>query len=272
MGAALAALLLVGCGGGGGGGAKAQLTGVASIDGTPAVYHAGALPAPHGALTVSVPSTRDVINGGSTQVTITASADIVEIYVGVVGSDGYYALTVPAGSSIAELLLTLAQLLPSELSLIFEGVDAAGDVSSPATLQASVTAVGTGDLQISVSWNVDNDLDLHVIDPNDFEIYYGDEESPEGGTLDLDSNAGCDPIDGVDNENVRWPTGTAPHGSYQVLIDNYQACTAAAVSYVVTIQKVGKAPQTFTGSFSADDVGDGGDVGAGKLVTKFPYP
>jgi hypothetical protein len=244
---------------------------VGSIDGTPAVYHVGALPVPHGALTVSVPSARDVINGGSTQITITASDDIVEIYVGVVGSDGYYALTVPAGSSIADVLLTLAQLLPSELSLIFEAVDAAGDVSEPATLQANVTSVGTGDLQISVSWNVDNDIDLHVIDPNNFEIYYEDDVSPEGGRLDLDSNAGC-VIDGVDNENVRWLSGTAPHGSYQVLIDNYEACTPAAVTYVVTVQKAGKPPQTFTGSFSADDPGDGGDIGAGKLVTKFPYP
>ena len=58
-------------------------------------------------------------------------------------------------------------------------------------LPTTVTTVGTGDVQVSVSWDVSNDIDLHVVDPNGFEIYWDDDTSPEGGTLDLDSNAGC---------------------------------------------------------------------------------
>lgn len=273
VGVAFATLFLGACGGGGGGGAgaKSQVTGVQTVDGTAAVYNPGPLPAPHGAVTASVPAAGDVINGGSTQVTITASGNIIKVYVGVMGRNGYYELPVPPGSSIADILLTLAQLLPQELTIVFEVEDVAGDVSSPTMLHARVTTVGTGDIQVSVSWDVANDIDLHVVDPGGFEIYYGDDTSPEGGMLDLDSNAGC-AVDGVDNENVRWPTGKAPHGTYVVRVDNYAACTEAAVHYVVTVQKVGQVPQTFPGSFLATDPGDSGDVGAGTAVATFVFP
>lgn len=271
-----------GCGGGGAGGAggtgggstastRSEVTGVSTVDGTPATFHPGALPTPHGALTVTVPASGSVINGGSTQITVTASSDIITVYVSVEGADGYYTLTVPAGSSAAAVLLTLAQLLPPELTLVFEAADAAGDVSAPATLPTTVTTVGTGDVQVSVSWDVSNDIDLHVVDPNGFEIYYGDDTSPEGGMLDLDSNAGCD-VDGIDNENVRWPTGSAPHGAYIVRVDNFLQCTVAAVNYVVTVQKAGQGAQTFTGAFAATDPGDEGFAGSGVTITTFTFP
>ena len=35
-----------------------------------------------------------------------------------------------------------------------------------------VVQVGTGDVQISLSWDVDSDVDLHVVDPNGDEIYW----------------------------------------------------------------------------------------------------
>jgi hypothetical protein len=268
------------CGGGGGGAQDAaaggnstqsEVTGVRTVTGTPATFTPGALPAPHGSLTVSVPATGNVINGGSTQITVAASGDIVTVYVSVAGKDGYYQLSVPAGSSVADVLLTLAQLLPAELTIVFEAADAAGNVSAPAMLQTTVTTVGTGDLQVSVSWDVKNDIDLHVVDPNQFEIYYIEQTSPEGGMLDLDSNAGCE-IDGIDNENVRWPTGTAPHGAYIVRVDNFEQCTTAAVNYVVTVQKTGQAAQTFTGTFAVTDPGDEGIAGSGVTVTQFTFP
>jgi uncharacterized protein YfaP (DUF2135 family) len=129
----------------------------------------------------------------------------------------------------------------------------------------------TGDVQVSVSWNVDNDIDLHVVDPAGFEIYYGDRSSPEGGMLDLDSNAAC-VIDSVNNEHIVWPVGMAPAGSYTVRVDNYDNCTSAAADFVVTVQTKGKPPQTFMGSFLATDLGDGGAAGSGVLITTFTYP
>ena len=259
----------VACGGSSGGGTNATLTGATGPDGTPAVYHSGPLPAPTGSLTVSVPSTGDAINGGSITVSVTgSSATITAVYVSVMGQSGYWQVSVPAGSSVADVLLTLAQHLGSAVTIVFEAGDASGDISAPVATDLSITTVGTGDIQVSVSWDADNDLDLHVLDPNGFEVYFGDRTSPEGGMLDLDSNAGCD-IDGVNNENIVWPSGKAPHGTYTVSVDNYENCTGTQADYVVTVQKTGAPPMTFSGSFLASDPGDFDE--GGVVVTTFTF-
>ena len=262
-----------GCGGGSHSGVRTadQVTGVQGPDGTAATYHTGPLPTPMGNVDVTVPSTGDAINGGSTTITVTSTGEIVKIYVSIQGQDGYWEVTVPPGSTVADVLLTLAQQLPAQLVIVFEVADASGNVSAPAMIRTTIHTVGTGDLQISVSWDVDNDVDLHVVDPNGFEVYWGDMTSAEGGMLDLDSNAACD-IDHIRNENVVWPVGKAPAGSYTVLVDNFENCASAAANYVVTVQKKGQAAQTFMGSFLATDPGDFGDQASGVTITTFTYP
>jgi hypothetical protein len=68
-------------------------------------------------------------------------------------------------------------------------------------------APGHGDVQVQLIWPQENvDLDLHVTEPDGFEIYFGDDVSPSGGWLDSDNTFGA----GVP-ENVFWtdpPTGT----------------------------------------------------------------
>ena len=271
---AVAAALCAGfaCGGGSrSSGTRDQVTGVQGPDGAAATYHAGALPAPKGDVIVTVPSTTNAINGGSTMITVEAESTIVKIYVAIQGEDGYWEVTVPAGSSVADVLLTLAQQLPSELVIVFEVADSNGNVSVPVSVVTTIIKVATGDVAVSVSWNVENDIDLHVVDPNGFEVYYTDDVSPEGGMLDLDSNAAC-VIDGIKNEHIVWPDGMAPAGTYTVRVDNYDNCTSTAANYVVTIQTKGKPPQTFMGSFLATDLGDGGQAGSGVLITTFTYP
>jgi hypothetical protein len=250
---------------------SAQVSRVRGPDGTDATYHTGSLPAPSGTIDVTVPPSGTAINGGSTMINVESTSTIVKIYISIQGSDGYWTLTVPPGSTVAEVLLTLAQQLPAQLVIVFEVADAAGNISAPATVVTTIVQVKTGDIQVSVSWDVDNDIDLHVVDPNGFEVYYGDTLSPEEGELDLDSNAAC-LIDSVDNENILWPIGKAPAGTYTVRVDNFENCNSQATNYVVTVQKKGQAPQTFMGSFAATDLGDGGDTGAGVTITTFTYP
>lgn len=265
------------CGGGGGGGgggtdARDTVTNV-SVDGVEATYHAGALPAPHGTLAASGPSSGMAVNGGSTMVSITPSADVVTIYVGIAGQDGYWQVAVPTGASAIDVLLTLAeQLMVQNVSLVFEVADGSGNVSAPVVVPTTIIRVGTGDVAVSLSWDqgINNDLDLHVVDPNGFEVYYAQQTSPEYGELDLDSNAACID-DGVNNEHVVWPAGAAPRGTYTVRVDNFENCTAKAVNYVVTVQRTGKPAQTFSGSFAAADPGDAGDEGAGVLITTFMF-
>lgn len=276
--AVLAACFLTACGGGGGAGSTPKVVGGASVaGGAPATYHDGALPAPAGALTVTVPVAGMGINGGTSSFEITASAEIVTIYAAVDGQTGYWSIPVPPGSTVADVLLTFVQDLGGQvggteaLAIIFEVADALGNISAPQSTPTVITVVGTGDVEVALNWTVANDLDLHVIDPTGHEVSFEDPFDATGAIslLDLDSNPACD-IDNIDAEHIVWPKGGAPHGTYTVRVDNFDNCLNVAASYTVTVQVAGKPSQTFVGSFAATDPGDG-DVGPGTTVTTFTY-
>jgi uncharacterized protein YfaP (DUF2135 family) len=131
-----------------------------------------------------------------------------------------------------------------------------------------VTQVGSGDVQVSVSWDVNSDVDLHLVEPgaSGEEIYYGNVTSATGGVLNLDSNANC-VIDGVRNENISYPTTTPPAGQYTVRVDYYKECGQTQTNYVVTVQVKGQSPRVFTGTFTG--AGDLGGAGSGTLITTF---
>jgi hypothetical protein len=182
------------------------------------------------------------------------------------GIDGYYELALPATQTNATVLLEFPQTIPlHELELLFAVGDASGAVGPFAALSTTVTAVGTGDVQVTLSWDADSDVDVHVVDPSGEEIFYGHRRSASGGELDLDSNAGCS-IDGIRNENITWPAGRAPQGQYTVRVDYWDACGVQQSNYTVRINSGGN-PQTFTGSFTG--AGDHGGAGSGRLITTF---
>ncbi len=278
----LAASCLAACGSSGGGGPSGtqKVTGGANAGAGPATYHAGALPTPTGALAVTVPAVAMGINGGTSSFEITASSTIVTIYASVQGQTGYWSIPVPPDSAVADVLLTFAQELGAEwatraggsLAILFEVADSLGNISTPQATPTMITVVGTGAVEVALNWTVSNDLDLHVIDPTGYEVFYANrfDATSDVQLLDLDSNAGCS-IDGVDAEHVVWPEGKAPHGTYTVRVDNWDNCQTVAASYTVTVEVTGQPPQTFVGSFPATDPGDEGADGAGTTVTTFTY-
>ena len=79
----------------------------------------------------------------------------------------------------------------------------------------------TGDVRVSLRWYNTNDLDLHCIDPRGEEIYFLHRKAASGGELDVDSNA-HDPLYDRPVENIYWPAGQAPEGSYQVSVEYYR--------------------------------------------------
>ncbi len=104
-------------------------------------------------------------------------------------------------------------------------------------LTASGAPVPTGALVVSLRWDTEADLDLHVVDPAGVEIYKRNINSYEapppgqapdptawqkGGLLDLDSNAAC-VIDGRRQENVIWKDA-ASAGHYVVRVDTFSLC------------------------------------------------
>jgi len=220
--------------------------------------------------TLTVANTAAAILGGSSQVALQASGAFTKVIVGVEGETGYYELTLPAAVTSTSVVITLPQELPqSTFNVVYGVADAAGAVAAYESAPVSVQTVGTGDVQVSISWDAESDVDLHVVEPtNDEDIFYGNPASQSGGQLDLDSNAGCS-IDGVKNENVTFPTGQAPRGEYIVRVDYWSSCGVPQTKYVVTVRVAGRAPQTFTGTLTGD--GDEGAEGSGTEVARFTY-
>jgi hypothetical protein len=75
------------------------------------------------------------------------------------------------------------------------------------------------DVRVSLIWDNRNDLDLHVTCPSGEKIFFGHKHSACGGALDVDRNVRGETDTPV--ENVRWSKGTAPTGTYRVMVQNY---------------------------------------------------
>ena len=250
---ALIALLLTACEGpqplGPGISIADYISRVSSADGSiVATLREGAAPAASGGAAPTVPTAGTAVNGGSTQVPVTAGAEFTTVIVTMAGTGDYWELQLPAGASASDVVVGIAPQVGASTLRVLYGVAGSGTMSEYAAQNIRVYRVGNGDVQVSVSWTGASDVDLHVYDPNNEEVYFGNPTATSGGRLDLDSNAGCS-IDNVNNENIVWPVGGAPRGQYRVVVDYWSDCGVARSDYVVTIQAQGMQPQVFTGSF-----------------------
>ncbi len=211
-----------------------------------------------------------VINGGSAAVGVDAGTAAFQIViVAVRNRPDYYVLSLPAGQTRADLIVTLATDPPGSFQWVY-GVGTSLPGAGNYTAQSvALVRVLSGDVQVSVAWDADSDVNLHVIEPGGAEIYPASRSSGSGGVLDLDSNAAC-AIGGIRNENVTWPDRSPPPGTYVVRLDYWAACGVAQTSYVVTIRVRGRNPQTFAGAFSGP--GDAGGAGSGVTIAAFDVP
>ncbi len=99
------------------------------------------------------------------------------------------------------------------------------EAEAQAILQTPLRVLGTGDVQVTLSWDNQSDMDLAVTEPNGERVHHGLLLSTTGGRLDVDSNYPCgtNPL-GI--ENVVWATD-APEGSYTVEVGVFDLCGAA---------------------------------------------
>ena len=75
----------------------------------------------------------------------------------------------------------------------------------------------TGDLKVTLLWDFYGDIDLHVMQPTGFEIYYSHpQDAVTGGALDVDNREGGE----GSAENIFWPN--PPKGKYQVYLHFFQ--------------------------------------------------
>ena len=217
------------------------------------------------------------IPGGAKIVSLDSGASAyARILIAVSGATDFYELTGIPPATASTLIFSVAQTAQQSFTLGLAVAPSPDDPDCPrcfigpfSKLPVNLTSVGTGPVQVSLTWDQLSDLDLHVVQPNNTEISWVARSDPAtGGTLDLDSNAGC-AIDGKNNENVTWQSGTPLHGRYIVRVDNYKSCGQTPILYAVTVNRVGQEPLIFVSRFT--DTGDLGGLGSGFEITRFDY-
>ncbi|MDR1456322.1 MAG: hypothetical protein LBJ01_11765 [Tannerella sp.] len=82
------------------------------------------------------------------------------------------------------------------------------------------------EVKVTLMWNFVADVDVHIIEPSGFEIYYGNKHSSTGGFLDYDNVVAFGP------ENIYW--AHAPEGVYYVYLHHFSGENAG--SYTVMLQ------------------------------------
>jgi hypothetical protein len=225
--------------------------------------------------------------GGTLAPTATAAA------IGLQGDVGYW--IVPAGvpavatpgdpSFSANMAFSLGIILGS-YTLVVRAVDPDGNVGAPSTQvlvaeESPLDPPATGDLVVTLTWDTESNLNLHVVDPNGVDIYWGNQSSQppflfdqtDGGSygyVDYDSNANC-LIDGLRREDAVWHD-PPPSGSYVVRVDAPSLCGQPIAYWTVHVRLSGNDVAQASGVAVDEDTRGSHGVGAGLLALQFTVP
>lgn len=116
--------------------------------------------------------------------------------------------------------------------------------SEPIQISFKCYEVGSGDIQISLTWNTQTDVDLWLTEPDGTRIWYQNTSSASGGELDYDNTTGFGP------ENIFY-LNEAPSGEYTVEV-NYYSGAPTVTNYNVVV-KNGNNVNTYSGVLDTDD-------------------
>ena len=225
--------------------------------------------------------------GGALAPTATAAA------IGLQGDVGYWIVTAgvpsvatPTDPSFSANAVFSQAIVGGSYTLVVRGVDAAGIFGPPMTQvlveeDSPTNPSPAGDLIVSLTWDTEANLDLHVVDPGGVEIYWAQQSSQppfsfdkvDGGSygyLDYDSNANC-VLDGLRREDVIWPDAP-PAGQYTVRVDTGALCGQVIANWKVTSTLLGQQVAHAAGvALDADTRGSHG-IGSGVLAFTFDVP
>jgi len=198
------------------------------------------------------------------------------VLVGLKEDTGYWIVPVQdidqnrTGDFTFSCLMSFAMdIEPGPLSLVFRSVAKDGRIG-PVLIQPVIMEAKrpTGKLVVSLEWDTQADLDLHLSIPGaDGGVEEIWSRKPSGvskgsgatvaeglasGYLDYDSNAQC-VLDGRQQENIVFPE-SAPLGNYIARVDTYSLCGEAKASWRLRIfvDGVELPSQTYGQSTEAD--------------------
>ena len=115
--------------------------------------------------------------------------------------------------------------------------------SMEARMNEALAEAGAEDgvITVSLGWQSEDDLDLHVITPSGREIYYSNKEA-DGGKLDVDMQVST--IVANPAEHVVFKENP-PQGTYTVKVVNYSDRTEDYASSFIVVVKVGDKSKTY---------------------------
>jgi len=221
-----------------------------------ATYHSGTPPTASGGPTASAEQGSTPLLGQPYRYSLFGSTTFTKVYLWVDGADGYWELDLPVAVQTVDLVLQMTDHAGASFDLE-AALASTGGVGAAHRATITTTDLATADVAVILKWTGASDVDLHVIDGKGQEVYYANSTTAEGGSLDLDSNAGCS-IDNVNQETISWPQGHAPSGTYTIKVDYYDDCGVASSTYQGTYQVKGQGtksfgPFTFTGAAGANN-------------------
>jgi hypothetical protein len=237
-----------------------------------ASQRAGSLPPAGTGPSANVSGQSTVLNGGTSLVNVSSGpadggAEFDTILIGIEGAAGFFELELPAPVAVLSLVLQLGNAIPgTTFNCIFQ-LGANGQFGSRFSKTFGVNASGgTGALQLSLSWDSSADLDLYLVEPNEFTIYYGQTTSTSGGELDVDGNAGCN--NSGTNENITYASNP-PAGQYEARVNLFSKCNSQATTWVLRRNRNGVTQLVSNGSYSAQTQATPGGATAGQVVQVF---
>jgi hypothetical protein len=222
--------------------------------------------------------------GGVLAPTATAAAIALQGDVGYwIVPAGVPAVATPNDPSYSASAVFSEGIVAGNYTLVVRGVDPSGNFGTPMAQvlvaeDSPTNPPPRGDLVVSLTWDTEVNLDLHVVDPTGVEIYWGQQSSQppfqfdqvDGGSygyLDDDSNANC-ALDGLRREDAIWPNAPPP-GHYVVRVDTGSLCGQAIANWKLAVtldgQEIGHAIGV---ALEADTRGSHG-LGAGVLALQF---
>jgi hypothetical protein len=260
-------------------------------------FFRGALPADESGPPVKAVALSPIVHPGSVARTCSGvmAPSAVAVALAIDGDSGYWIVpaglpdvTAPGFPTFATDIAFSAKLPVGTRTFFARAVDAAGHFGASFTRPLDVTHVPrpAGRFVVSLSWDDEADLDLHVVDPRGVEIWKRNINSYEppppgaspeppntphpGGILDFDSNASCVP-DGRRAENVVY-ADKPPSGHYLVRVDTASLCKATGARWRVEGLLDGASIGAAEGSSTEYDTRFSHDRGAGVLALELDVP
>ena len=109
----------------------------------------------------------------------------------------------------------------------------------------------SGQVQVSLIWDNQNDLDLSVVCPSGERISFDNKLSSCGGQLDVDMNES--PTSEQPVENIFWTAGAAPTGEYKVLIEHFERHAEEDLTPYRVLVDDGNGPKEYRGEITNDE-------------------